>query len=149
MSTRVVEPNRFGPFDRAAAYSNWSRSQHPLQWFDTAPERTLANLLDAATEVEVWSRIQRGELTVDWGNGRYSPDFYAQVGATHYLLEVKADRDITRPEVQGKASAAKEWARHVTYEGDYGTWQYLLVSETDLGTAKTVAALISQASSRS
>lgn len=149
VNTRTVEPNRFGPFDRQAAYSGWSRSQHPLQWFDTAPERTLANLLDADSSVAVWARIQRGELVVRWEDGSYSPDLYAEVDGSHYLFEVKADRDVGRDDVVRKAAAAREWARQVTYEGDHGTWRYLLVSESDLKTAKTLTSVIGQASSRS
>ncbi len=144
INSRFAEPNRFGPFTRKAAYTGWKRSLHPVQWFDSNPERTLGLLFDGDDEVAIWARIQRGELTVEWKNGRYSPDFYASIGGLHYLFEVKADKDVATPLVQAKKKAAEDWARFVTDNGDHGTWKYLLVPESVLATAKTVAGLLNQ-----
>lgn len=147
VNSKPVEPNRFlEPFSRNVAYSGWRRSQFDLASFDSRPERTLANLLDDDGSVEVWTRIQRGELTVTWEGGRYTPDFYAEVDGVHYLLEVKADRDIGTEVVQAKAAAAKEWARFVTDDGDFGTWKYQLVSEEVLNSARTVRAVLNRSS---
>ena len=147
ISARPTEPNRFGPFSHKVAYSGWKHSLYPLDWFDSTPERTLANLMDDDDQVVVWTRIQRGEFSVEWEEGRYSPDFYA-LGAdgTHYLLEVKADKDVDTATVQAKKKAAEEWARFITDHGTYGTWRYLLVPEKVLATAKTFPAVIAQAS---
>lgn len=148
VNARPVEPNRFGPFSRRVAYPGWTRSLHPINWFDSTPERTLANLADGDDQIEVWSRILRGELSIDWTGGRYTPDFYIRTtDGTHYLVEVKADRDIDTPVVQAKKQAAEEWARYVTDTGDHGTWRYLLVSEHTLTTAKTFAAVLTQSGS--
>lgn len=144
VNSRPVEENRFGPFSRKVAYSGWSKSLHPLNWFDSAPERTLANLLDADDDTVLWSRIQRGELVVEWEGGRYSPDFYLDTAETKYLLEVKADKDVDSDVVQAKKAAAEEWARFVTDNGDHGTWRYVLVSEAVLKTAKTLRAVLTQ-----
>lgn len=145
VNSRPIEPNRFGPFSRKVAYSGWEHSLHGLEWFDSTPERTLANLLDGSdNKVSEWARIQRGELTVEWANGRYSPDFYACIDGAHYLFEVKADKDIGTQLVQAKKAAAEQWARFVTDNGDHGTWRYLLVPESVLNSAKTVPALLNQ-----
>lgn len=128
------------------AYSGWGRSLYPLNWFDSTPERTFANVVDGDDQVAIWSRIQRGEMTVEWDEGRYSPDFYVQAAdGTHYLVEVKADKDVETAVVQAKKKAAEDWARYVTDEGDYGTWRYVLVSESVLAVAKSLAAIITQA----
>jgi len=37
LHTRPEEPNRYGPFSRRVAYRGWSRSLHPLNWFDSEP----------------------------------------------------------------------------------------------------------------
>lgn len=144
INARPEEPNRFGPFSKTVAYTGWTRGLYPAEWFDSAPERTLANLLDGDASVESWVRIHRGELVVEWANGRYSPDFYAAIGGRHYLFEVKSDRDTQTPLVQDKKAAAEQWARFVTDHADYGTWVYRLVPEGVLATARTVAALLNQ-----
>ncbi len=88
--------------------------------------------------------MHRGELVVQWENGRYSPDFYAAIGDRHCLFEVKSDRDVPTPLVQAKKRAAEQWARFVSDNADDGTWEYRLVPEAVLGTARTVAALLNQ-----
>lgn len=131
---------------RKVAYSGWGRSLYPLNWFDSTPERTFANVVDGDDQVAIWSRIQRGEMTVEWDEGRYSPDFYVHAAdGTHFLVEVKADKDVETAVVQAKKKAAEDWARYVTDEGDYGTWRYVLVSESVLAVAKSLAAILTQA----
>ncbi len=47
------------------------------------------------------------------------------------------DKEVGSEDVQGKREAAKRWANHVTADPQVGaTWCYLLVSETDIKTAK-------------
>ena len=146
VNARPVEQNRYGPFTRKVAYSGWGRSLYLLNWFDSTPERTFANVVDGDDQVAIWSRIQRGEMTVEWDEGRYSPDFYVHAtDGTHYLVEVKADKDVETAIVQAKKKAAEDWARYVTDEGDYGTWRYVLVSESVLAVAKSLAAILTQA----
>lgn len=142
---RPEEPNRFGSFSKSVAYSGWTKSLHALNWFDSKPERSLANLLDDDDQVELWARIQRGELVIPWHAGRYHPDFYVLVDDTNYVIEVKADRDLTNPEVQAKREAAEQWAREATDQGDYGTWRYLLVRQSAVEHASTFGTLLQHA----
>lgn len=140
-NARPVELNRFGKFRRDAAYDTWSDScLHALNWFDTEPERRMANLLDDAgpRRVCIWARIQRGEFVVQWQGGRYSPDFYAQIDHAHHLIEVKGDDRKDAPDVQAKKAAAEQWARHVTDDGNFGVWTYLFVPQSVLAGAKTL-----------
>ena len=139
------EPNRFGKFSRQVAYTGWKRSQYPKVWFDSGTERDFANLLDDAGTVEVWTRLQRGDVPILWNGGRYNPDFYALIDGVHYLLEVKADRDFDREEVRAKAAAAAEWARFVTDVGEYGTWRYLVVPQSAVDTGRTLTAVLNLA----
>jgi type III restriction enzyme len=147
LTERPEEPNRYGPFSRKVAYSGWTRSLHPYNWFDSEPERRFANLVDDEDDVALWARILRGELTIPWEGGRYHPDFYVQgqAGGEHYLVEVKADKDLDNPDVQAKRDAARAWARRVTDEGDQGVWHYLLVSQSAVENSSTLAALRQQA----
>lgn len=55
----------------------------------------------------------------------------------HWVVEVKADRDMPSDEVQAKRHAARRWANHVTAADQVDvTWRYLLVSENDVVSAK-------------
>jgi type III restriction enzyme len=145
VNTKTVEHNRFGEFSKAVAYDGWKRSLYPLDWFDSKPERTFANTIDSDNTVDVWSRIQRGELTIDWEKGRYSPDFYVSCNGVNYLVEVKADDRAETDVVQGKKAAAERWARCVQDEGDFGEWHYVLLPEAVVNSAKSFAALLAQA----
>ncbi len=132
------------------AYAGWAKSLHPLNWFDSNPERAIALLADDKNSgVAVWARIQRGEVVVRWEGGRYSPDLYAiDVTGRHWLIEIKADRDLDRPEVQAKKAAAERWARYVTDNGDHGTWAYILMPQSAAEDAKTFAAALTQSGAR-
>jgi len=144
LNTRAVDPNRWAdPFRKDKAYSGWKHSLYALVWFDSKPERVFANLLDDDSAVNLWARIIKGNLMIEWDGGRYSPDFYVDAGNRHYLVEVKADKDLETGLVRAKAKASEEWARYVTDNGGYGK-SYLLVPESVLSTAKTLAAVLSQ-----
>lgn len=148
INTRKVELNRFGKFSKLSAYASWSeRALHELNWFDTEPERRLANLLDGADAARVgcWARIQRGEFVILWQGGRYTPDFYAMIDGTHYLIEVKGDDRKDADEVQAKKAAAEKWARHVTDDGRHGTWRYLFVPQSVLAGVRTLDDLLNHA----
>jgi hypothetical protein len=54
LNTRVEEPNRYVPFSKKLANSGWSRSLHPLNWFDSELERRFANLIDDEDDVTLW-----------------------------------------------------------------------------------------------
>lgn len=143
VNARPVESNRFGKFSSRVAYEGWEKSLYPLNWFDSTPERTFANLVDSEEDIAMWARIGRGELKVEWENGTYTPDFYVRTGARHLLVEVKADKDVETATVQGKKAGAEAWARYVTDNGQ-GNWRYVLISESVLMTAKTFDAVLAQ-----
>jgi type III restriction enzyme len=69
---------------------------------------------------------------------RYNPDFIV-VGTddVHWVVEVKADKDLATEDVQGKRQAARRWANHVSAADEVGvTWRYLLAAESDVTAAK-------------
>ena len=56
---------------------------------------------------------------------------------THWVIEVKMDKEMASEDVQEKRDAARRWANHVSADDSVRTiWRYLLVSETDVHTAK-------------
>jgi type III restriction enzyme len=139
---RPVSTDRFGAFDRSVAYDGWKRSLFPIEWFDSRPERTAANLLDDSDEVACWVRLHPGELPILWSTGReYNPDFIVieaeAAGGQHLVLEIKGDRDMGSAEVAGKRDAARRWANYVNLDKRVTVrWGYLLAAASDIDTAK-------------
>ena len=135
----AVSSERFGPFVRRQRYVGWTRSLYDEVWFDSSPERDLANMVDSSGDVRVWVRVHRGDLKILWqdeeGSARwYNPDFVViTVDDTHWIVEVKADNDLHDVDVQRKRQAAQRWATRVSLDPAIGQqWQYLLVSESDV-----------------
>jgi type III restriction enzyme len=136
----AVSKDRFGAFKRGVGYTGWTRSLYDQNWFDSSTERALANLVDEASDVDVWARLLTQDLEIRWDGGRYNPDFLVAEGERRWVIETKADRDVEKIDVQSKREAAQRWANHVSADDSVRArseeWRYLLVSETDLREAK-------------
>jgi type III restriction enzyme len=132
--------DRFGAFSKTVAYDGWKRALFPIEWFDSRPERTVANMLDGDLQVTCWVRLHVGDLPILWNSAgqEYNPDFIVLDRArTHWVVEVKMDKEMSSEDVKGKREAARRWANYVNANGQVGvTWRYLLVSEFDVDTAK-------------
>jgi type III restriction enzyme len=129
-----------GPFKKGTGYEGFKKSMYAQDWFDSSTERTAASILDEADEIASWVRLQTGDLPILWNSaGReYNPDFIA-VGrdGVKWVVEVKMDKEMESEDVKGKREAAKRWATYVSTDPTAGAkWNYLLVSETDVKTAK-------------
>lgn len=56
---------------------------------------------------------------------------------THWVVEVKMDKEMSSEDVKGKREAARRWANYVNADDNVRVpWRYLLVSESDVDTAK-------------
>jgi len=137
MPTDVLD--RFDDFERGRWYSGWRKSILPVASFDAkTTERALAEILDGATGIEWWLRLQTNDpayVELDTG-GRYYPDFIAlDTSGVHWLIEGKSDHDVARLDVEAKRAAAEEWARFVNDDGRFGTWRYVFCSETAIKNA--------------
>ena len=129
------------PFSRDVAYSGFDKTLMTADWFDSAPERDVALLLDDDSAVEWWVRLQVGDLPISWrAGGGYNPDFLVAASPNQrWIVEVKADNQMKSAEVAGKRAAAKRWANYVNTSPEFATgprWSYLLVSESDVDDAK-------------
>lgn len=127
-----------GQFTKGVGYTGFKKSLYREDWFDSRPERDLANILDRSDDVSFWLRLQRGDLTILWRgqDSWYNPDFLVTgIDAGHWIVEVKADKDMETTDVQAKRDAALRWARRVNAAGTAGKWRYLLVSESQLKAA--------------
>ena len=131
--------DRFGAFRKSVGYECYTKSLYAQDWFDSSTERDVANVLETDDTIALWVRLQTGDLPILWSGAReYNPDFIAiDADDVHSLIEVKMDKEMTSADVQGKREAARRWANHVSADEKVGTrWRYLLLSETDVRTAK-------------
>ncbi len=131
--------DRYGPFRKGVGYEGYRTSLYAQDWFDSAPERDAANILEDEETITLWVRLQIGDLPILWsGTQEYNPDLIAiDREGTHWIVEVKMDREMASTAVQGKREAARRWANHVSADEMVSViWRYLLVSETDVKTAK-------------
>ncbi|MEO7571253.1 MAG: hypothetical protein ABIX10_02340 [Acidimicrobiales bacterium] len=139
-SKRAVTEDRTGAFSRSVAYGGWKNSLYGVDWFDSSPERAVANIVDDSGDVSSWVRLQTGELPILWrSDGReYNADLIvADKDGTRWVIEVKSDKDMDSADVQGKRTAALKWVNHVnSSDAVEATWRYLLVGETDITQAK-------------
>jgi len=137
---RELSGDRLGAFSKSAAYDGWKRALFPIEWFDSKPERTVANMVDGDAGVACWVRLHIGELPILWNSAgqEYNPDLIViDTDGTHWVVEVKADDAMGSDVVKGKRDAARRWANYVTADEKVGVaWRYLLVSETDIETAR-------------
>lgn len=139
ISARKVSNDRTGKFSKNVAYNNWTRSLYPVDWFDSEPERAVANIVDDDDAVLCWVRLHINELPILWrSDGRkYNPDLIVvETDGTHWVVEIKMDRDIASEEVLAKRNAAQRWANNVNTDEKVDVqWRYLLASETDIRAA--------------
>jgi type III restriction enzyme len=137
---KSVSADRFGAFARSAAYEGWQRSLFAVEWFDSEPERAVANLVDADDTVACWIRLHIGELPILWNSGgqEYNPDLIViGTDGVHWVVEVKMEKEMTSADVVAKREAARRWANYVTADDQVTvTWRYLLVAESDVKAAK-------------
>jgi type III restriction enzyme len=137
---RTVTSDRFGPFSRSLAYNGWTKSLFAIEWFDSGPERTVANMVDSDDNVVCWVRLHIGELPILWTSaGReYNPDFIViERNNIYWVVEVKMDKEMTSADVLDKREAARRWANHVNADARVTVeWRYLLVSESDVASAR-------------
>jgi type III restriction enzyme len=132
--------DRFGKFERQAGYEGWAKGMYPQAWFDSGTELEAANIMDAAPEVAFWVRLERNDCPILWTGMKtlYNPDFIVvETAGTHYMVEIKMEKEGSTPSVLGKAEAALRWVNHVNADSKTdAAWAYLLVLESDVEAAK-------------
>ena len=136
-------------FIRGYPYAGWARSFYDVATFDSySAEFRLAETLDTSPGVKAWQRITNTfPLTIPYRHGamdrQYTPDFVAITSdGLYWIVEGKADGEMTDPVVIAKRDAAKQWIDAVNNDPNVPTqWAYLLVSESVIKNAPTWAAL--------
>jgi type III restriction enzyme len=137
---KPVSGDRLGPFTKSVAYEGWRHSMFDVAWFDSEPERHVANIVDEDDGVALWVRLHINDLPLLWNaeGQHYNPDLIVVESAgTHWVLEVKMDKEMQSADVLAKREQAVRWANHANADPQVDAqWAYLLVSETDVTAAK-------------
>ncbi|WP_078503710.1 DEAD/DEAH box helicase [Streptomyces sulphureus] len=140
--------SRWDNFTKGRWYGDWGRSIQPLASFDArTTEWALAALFDSSQAVQWWLRLyEPGEVWIERDNGKkYYPDFIVlDTDDVYWVVEGKSDRDARDSDVLDKKTAAEEWARFVRDSGTFGTWRYVLATETHIKQAKTWEELLAR-----
>lgn len=136
-------------FARGYPYEGWDKSIYEINAFDAySTEFRLAGLFESSPDVGAWVRIdQTVPLRIPYLIGavqrQYEPDFIVIDNAgTYWIVEGKADSEMTSPVVTAKRDAARAWINTVNAsEAVHDKWGYLLASEQVIKNASTWAAL--------
>lgn len=139
-----------GTFVKGRAYAGWKKSLFAQAWFDSSPERDMANVLEKEKSIQVWVRLHRNDLPILWSGAgsHYNPDFLAiDAAGGYWIVEVKADSAMSSDDVQEKRKAALLWVKTVNKAKTHGTWHYMLASESDMASAKGSWAALVKATS--
>jgi type III restriction enzyme len=67
--TQRPNPNpdrRTGKAKRGEPYIGWSKGLYEQAWFDSNPEREMANILDDTGDIKVWVRLHDNDLPILW-----------------------------------------------------------------------------------
>ncbi len=105
--------------------------------FDTAKfdsdegELTLARVLESDKDVINWLRPAPKEFNITYNHGKnYEPDFVVETDGMIFLVEVKAEKALTDPDVIAKKNRALKYCEVATNwsrTNDYKPWQYLFI----------------------
>jgi len=125
-------------FERGYPYTGWTRSIYSVATFDAfSTEFRLAELFERSGDVQAWLRIEEDvPLQIEYKQGslsrQYRPDLVlVDTEGVYWLVEGKADKDLTTPEVLAKRDAAHAWVSSVNGATNISQkWGYVLASES-------------------
>jgi type III restriction enzyme len=136
-------------FERWYPYSGWDKSIYEINSFDAySTEFLLANIFETADAVKAWVRIdQTVPLRINYLVGAvqksYEPDFIViDEHNTYWVVEGKANSEMTDNVVLAKRDAARHWVTTVNTSAEvHDKWAYLLASEAVIASAPSWEAL--------
>ncbi len=122
-------------FVTKAIFTGFTKSYYTQCKFDSKTEQDFANVLESDPAVLKWLRPARQQFSIYWSNGskRYEPDFVVETEDCIYMVETKAEKDVSTEDVQGKKKAAEEYCKNASeYTASVGgkPWKYLLLPHT-------------------
>ncbi len=118
-------------------FSGFKKACHTLYKFDAKGEKDFATILENDKDVIKWLRPAPKQFHIYWDhNARtYEPDFVIESGNIIYLTEIKANDQMTAPDVLEKAKAAVQYCKHATdhnLQNGGKEWKYLLIPHSEV-----------------
>jgi len=134
---------RSADFERGYPYKGLAKSVYEVNAFDAySTEFKLAQMFESSTQVKAWIRVDTTvPLRINYLTGavqrEYVPDFIViDDQGTNWIVEGKADTEMSNPIVLAKADAAKAWVTAVNSSSVVAQkWGYLIASESVIGAA--------------
>ena len=134
---------RSADFERGYPYRGWAKSVYDVNAFDAySTEFRLAQMFESSSNVKAWIRVDNTvPLRINYLTGavqrEYMPDFIViDDQGTNWIVEGKADTEMSNPIVLAKADAAKAWVTAVNSSAVVTQkWGYLISSESVIAAA--------------
>ena len=109
-------------------------------------ELSFARLIERDGDVLNWLRPSPREFNITYNHGRnYEPDFVVETEDTIYLVEVKAEKDLTDSDVIAKKKRGILYCETVTHWSEangYKPWKYLLIPANKIYANSTFKTLV-------
>lgn len=122
---------------RQKLFNGFSKACHTVYKFDSLPEKRFAEILEDGKEVIKWLRPAHKQFNIRYNNNTslYVPDFVAETDDIIYMIEIKAENQVTNEEVQTKADAAINYckmATEINLARQEKAWKYVLIPDTKI-----------------
>lgn len=116
-------------------FTGFTKSYYTQCKFDSRTEQDFAIVLESDPKVLKWLRPASQQFNIYWSNGskRYEPDFVVETEDCIYIVETKAEKEVSAEDVQGKKKAAEEYCKNASeYTSSVGgkPWKYILLPHT-------------------
>jgi type III restriction enzyme len=114
-------------------FNGFSKCLYPVVKFGPDTERRFSIILEQ--DSLKWFKPVKGQFQIFYQTGNesseYVPDFVAETPDTIYMIETKAEYQISSQEVQSKKKAAEAWygyASEHNARSKWKPWKYLFIS---------------------
>lgn len=117
---------------RRYLFDGYAKTLYPQVPFDSTPEKDFSAVLERDTTVLKWIRPAEGNIPIRHRGGTYTPDFVVETVDEKFIIEVKAQTDLTpriSADVLEKARVAIRWCAAASTIPGSRPWQYKLISE--------------------
>ena len=120
-------------------FTGYKKSYYPANAFDSDTERLFSIILEEDSDVIRWIKPPLNQLGLFWKAGQqYNPDFLIETTTGKYMVEVKADDEVTADEVVSKAREGIKWCQFAsTADPDQKKWKYKLISDDNIHVGNT------------
>jgi type III restriction enzyme len=128
-------------------FAGFAKGCYPQAKFDSDTERQMAVLLERDPTVDLWMKPGPNQFKIYDADGHsYQPDFVVETKTEKLVLETKRRDEVTDPDVERKAAAAKLWCHiatdhHAKALGEK-PWRYALIPHDAVQPNATLAGLL-------